>query len=282
MMAGVGCSLSKCCEMRCCVASTFKREEAAWQQLPGCTTPTDPYSDAHVERLVGGAGAKRSLQWSSIEAEWRRAVLVDGKCHAFLILVSISAGEVEAVACVNASLGTISRYRQFKFALVAAPQGLGSAPPPPDVTFVLDLTDRSDAGNARIVELDSVCLVWPLREAADRETCQCRLRSKAFRATSGRRRYGDRARSGGGLRVLSGRKRPRRPFGVAQLGLGMGRVGQTCMAPGMVCTQGHSQCSFRKEQRRRQSRRLRSAQRAPHDPSFGSTRASRDVRSDMR
>ena len=29
------------------------------------------------------------------------------------------------------------------------------APPPPDVTFVLDLTDRSDAGNARIVELDS-------------------------------------------------------------------------------------------------------------------------------
>ena len=125
------------------IQQLFRSERAAWLQLSECgLKPTDPYSNALAESLAGSSSAL--LNWSSVQSEWRKWILRDGVCSAQLILVSISAGEIAAVTCVNASKGTLSRYRTFKLYLSAALAGLGSAPPPPDVAFVLDLTDRGD------------------------------------------------------------------------------------------------------------------------------------------
>ena len=126
------------------IKQLFHSERAAWQQHPGCGRPlADPYSDKYANALACGA-SHSPLQWSTVQGEWRKRILRDGVCRAQLIYVSISAGEIAALACVNASKGTLSRYRTFKLYLSAALAGLGSAPPPPDVAFVLDLTDRGD------------------------------------------------------------------------------------------------------------------------------------------
>jgi len=129
----------------------FRSERAAWQQLCGLVPPADPYSDSFAESLVGASSselqARQRYRWSSVQTEWRKQVLRDGVCSAQLILVSVSKGEIAALACVNASRGTLSRYRTFKLYLSAALAGMGSAPPPPDVIFVLDLSDRGDGAS---------------------------------------------------------------------------------------------------------------------------------------
>ena len=80
----------------------FRREHAAWASLPACgaSRAPDPYTDAHVESLVGAATADVPLllPWRSVEAEWLRVVLNGSKCHSQSILVSISAGEIAAAA----------------------------------------------------------------------------------------------------------------------------------------------------------------------------------------
>ena len=62
-----------------------------------------------------------------------------------LVLVVVHGGKVAAATCANTSVGTLTHYREFKFALVSALAGLGpEGSKPPDVAFILDLTDRAD------------------------------------------------------------------------------------------------------------------------------------------
>ena len=65
-------------------------------------------------------------------------------CFENLVLVSVYDGKVAAAACANTSVGALTHYREFKFALVSALAGLGpEGSKPPDVAFILDLTDRA-------------------------------------------------------------------------------------------------------------------------------------------
>ena len=66
-------------------------------------------------------------------------------CFTDLVLVVVHGGKVAAATCANTSVGTLTHYREFKFALVSALAGLGpEGSKPPDVAFILDLTDRAD------------------------------------------------------------------------------------------------------------------------------------------
>jgi len=118
----------------------------AWASLPGCeATPADPYSDAYLDRLVDRVRPRlrgRKLPWSAVMASFTHAL--QRSCFENLVLVSVYDGKVAAAACANTSVGALTHYREFKFALVSALAGLGpEGSKPPDVAFILDLTDRA-------------------------------------------------------------------------------------------------------------------------------------------
>ena len=115
----------------------------AWASLPGCeATPADPYSDAYLDRLVDRVRPRlrgRKLPWSAVMASFTHAL--QRSCFENLVLVSVYDGKVAAAACANTSVGALTHYREFKFALVSALAGLGpEGSKPPDVAFILDLT----------------------------------------------------------------------------------------------------------------------------------------------
>ena len=135
----------------------MRNERRAWMSCPACRRPPEnPYSDTRVAELVASVlPSGKALPWSAVEAAWRRATLLkDGVCGSELILVSVVTGadgsppSVHAAACLNASLGVLWRYKEFKFYLQLALHGLasGGARPPESFAFVLDLTDRGDGG----------------------------------------------------------------------------------------------------------------------------------------
>ena len=104
-----------------------ERERQAWRMLPGCAEPPDdPYSDAHLEQLLGGMPRSRLRRWDEVVSAWR-AVCMTGH----VVLVSLYKGRVAAAMCDNpeahrAAFGALVHYRVFKYILTVALAGLAS------------------------------------------------------------------------------------------------------------------------------------------------------------
>lgn len=124
------------------MAEFVERERQAWRLLPGCAAPPDdPYSDAHLEQLLGGMPRRSRLRhWEEVLQAWR-AVCMTGH----VVLVSLYKGRVGAAMCDNpatrrAAFGALVHYRVFKYVLSVALAGLASdGRRPPDALFLLDL-----------------------------------------------------------------------------------------------------------------------------------------------
>ena len=78
-------------ELRAKTMPRVAREREAWRLLPGCAaTPDDPYSDAHLEQLLGGIPRRPELrQWEEVLRAWRAACMTG-----HVVLVSLYKGRV--------------------------------------------------------------------------------------------------------------------------------------------------------------------------------------------
>ena len=84
-------SASTAAALSLAMAEFVEREREAWRLLPGCAaTPDDPYSDAHLEQLLGGIPRRPELrQWEEVLRAWRAACMTG-----HVVLVSLYKGRV--------------------------------------------------------------------------------------------------------------------------------------------------------------------------------------------
>ena len=127
------------------LSDALHNDRVAWSRLQGCERiPSDPYSQGFLNSLFDRLPQQKTpLQWERVLSAWEEAIQQPGGCSNDLILVSIRDGTIAAVACQNASKGTLTHFREFKFLLSAAMQLVDDGDRV-DAAFVLDLTDRAD------------------------------------------------------------------------------------------------------------------------------------------
>ena len=84
-------SASTAAALSLAMAEFVERERESWRLLPGCAaTPDDPYSDAHLEQLLGGIPRRPELrQWKDVLRAWRAACMTG-----HVVLVSLYKGRV--------------------------------------------------------------------------------------------------------------------------------------------------------------------------------------------